>query len=224
MWVKICANTNLEDATLAVDLGADALGFVFASSPRRVTADQVTEIIAKLPAAVEKIGVFTTLDAEEIAATVRSTGLTGVQFHSDYDSRLIAGVAGLLPDVRLIQTLHRNVGLEREEEDSTTLQQLRDNPVLQAVLVDSRTAKASGGTGIAFDWEVARQSLEVLAPMPLIVAGGLTPGNVAQAISVLRPWGVDVASGVESYPGKKDPEKLAAFLANARENSQRGRD
>ena len=216
MWVKICANTNLDDALLAASLGADALGFVFAPSPRRVTAEQVAAITRDLPAAVETIGVFTSVDPEEIRTAVQTAGLTGVQLHSAYDPSLIAQLAAQLSGVRLIQTTHRSVAAHDPAAGAEEIVQLRTAPHLQAVLVDSRTAGAAGGTGIAFDWETAHASLKGLAPMPLIVAGGLHPENVQEAIRVLQPWGVDVASGVEAAPGRKDPRKLAAFIAQAR--------
>jgi phosphoribosylanthranilate isomerase len=217
MWIKICANTNLADAKLATDLGADALGFVFAPSPRHVTAGQVAQITPHLPASVAKIGVFTTLDPEEIAAIVTTAGLTGVQLHSEYSPALVSTLAVRLPGVRIIQTIHQPAaaGSPRDTHPAD-LVRLSHARHIQAVLVDSRTAIASGGTGVAFDWEAARQSLLVLAPMPLIVAGGLHPGNVQEAIAVLQPWGVDVASGVESQPGRKDPARLTAFISSAR--------
>jgi phosphoribosylanthranilate isomerase len=216
MWIKICANTNLADAALAADLGADALGFVFASSPRRVTAEQVAGISPHLPVAIEKIGVFSTIDPEEIVAAVGTAGLTGVQLHSEYSPALVATLAARLPGIRIIQTTHQPASTASLQTTPADLANLSHAPHVQAVLVDSRTATASGGTGVAFDWEAARQSLLTLAPMPLIVAGGLHPGNVQEAIALLQPWGVDVASGVESRPGHKDPARLADFLTNAR--------
>ncbi|CAN5427363.1 phosphoribosylanthranilate isomerase [soil metagenome] len=216
MWIKICANTNLADAALAAELGADALGFVFAPSSRQVTPQQVAAIISQLPSAIEKIGVFTTLDPAEIASAAQTAGLTGVQIHSEYSAAFVATLAGLLPGIRIIQTTHQNVASHSPEATASSIATLRTAPHVSAVLVDSRTATASGGTGIAFDWSAARQALSALIPMPLIVAGGLTPDNVQHAIEVLQPWGVDVASGVEATPGRKDPAKLAAFLKNAR--------
>jgi phosphoribosylanthranilate isomerase len=217
MWIKICANTNLDDASLAAELGADALGFVFAPSKRRVTAEQVAAITLHLPAAVEKIGVFYTLDPEEIVSAVRIGGLTGVQLHGGFSPDVIGSIKAQLPRIRIIQTAHwKNEG-QTADAFSQQLAELQVAKNIDAVLVDSRTATASGGTGVAFDWNAARDSLLALEPVRLIVAGGLNPANVQQAIAVLRPWGVDVASGVESVPGRKDPEKLAAFIANARQ-------
>ncbi len=219
MWIKICANTNLDDALLAAELGADALGFVFAASTRQVTADQVAAITCKLPATVEKIGVFSTQSPAEIAAVVHTAGLTGVQLHSVYTPDLVARLTAEFPQVRIIQTIHWNVSSPEAASPApavASLAELTANQQIAAVLVDSRTATASGGTGVAFDWNAARQKLAVLSTKPLIVAGGLTPENVQQAIAVLHPWGVDVASGVEARPGRKDPARLQAFLRNAR--------
>lgn len=219
MWIKICANTNLHDAQLAASLGADALGFVFAPSPRQVTPRQVAEITPHLPHNIEKIGVFSTQDITEIAAAVHTAGLTGVQLHSSYSPQLIAALthhfAGRL---RLIQTAHWNVGTQTTADFAATIQPFQHSPHIAGVLVDSRTPSASGGTGTPFDWHAARQVLATLAPKPLILAGGLKPQNLATAIRELNPWGVDVASGVEAHPGTKDPIKLAEFITIARQS------
>lgn len=215
MWIKICANTTLADASLAAELGADALGFVFAPSPRQVTPEQVATITAHLPANVEKIGVFQTTDPAEIISAVRTAGLTGAQLHSTPVPTLPATLAAELPNLRIIQTLH----WEGPSQLADQLAAVRANSDIHAVLVDSRTATASGGTGIAFDWDAARASLAAFAPLRLVVAGGLNPANVREAIATLDPWGIDVASGVESLPGRKDPARLADFLRQARQAS-----
>jgi phosphoribosylanthranilate isomerase len=216
MWIKICANTNLADATLAAELGADALGFVFAPSSRRVTAQQVAAITPHLPAAIEKIGVFATLDAEEIATMIRIAGLTGVQLHGGFSPRAIAALKAQLPGLRVIQTAHWDNDGQTDVAFSQEVVELNAAEGIDAVLIDSRTATASGGTGVAFDWNEARKALAAPGHKRLIVAGGLNPSNVQQAIALLEPWGVDVATGVESRPGQKDPEKLTEFIANAR--------
>jgi phosphoribosylanthranilate isomerase len=219
MWIKICGNTNVEDTLLAAELGADAVGFVFAPSPRRVTAAQVAEITPKLPEKLAKIGVFTTRDFDEIAATVREAGLTGVQLPGGFEPALVQRLAETFPGLMLIQTAHWMVGQDgakSAEGLAGELDSLCGAAGLDAVLVDSRTATASGGTGVAFDWQAARRALDELGSLPLVAAGGLNPGNVADAISVLRPWGVDVASGVEAHPGRKDSEKVAEFIRIAR--------
>ena len=211
LWVKICGNTTLEDAQLAVDAGADAVGFVLAPSQRRVTVEQVRAITPHLPAHVEKIGVFVDADFEQIAASAEAAGLTGIQlqFHPppQLTSRLRARFG---PGIRIVGVLHFGAG-EGVHSD------IFADSHLDAVLVDSCTPAAPGGTGIAYDWTVAADSLFHNAGVrKCIAAGGLKPENIAEAIRILNPWGVDVASGVESSPGRKDPARVRAFLANAR--------
>ncbi len=212
LWIKICGNTTLEDAQLAAEAGADALGFVFAPSPRRVSSAQVAAIVPHLPAAVEKIGVFVEATLDEIYATVRACGLTGVQLHSAAGPELPARLKELLGHgLRVLRVVHFSPQAAAQAADYA-----RDANV-DAVLVDSRTATAVGGTGVAFDWVEARRSVfGAPGTAKLIAAGGLTPDNVAQAIATLQPWGVDVASGVEASPGCKDPIKVCDFIANAR--------
>lgn len=214
LWVKICANTSIEDALMAVEAGADALGFVFAPSPRRVTAEQAAAITAGLPEKIEKIGVFVGASADEIVATVNTARLTGVQVHFEADAGLTAMLRERLgPEVRILRVVH--FGADAAEE----LARLAGDTHIDAVLVDSRTATAVGGTGLAFDWAEAGNSLfqETKArECRMIAAGGLTAENVAEAIRLLRPWGVDVVSGVEAAPGRKDAAKVRAFVANAR--------
>jgi len=218
LWVKICANTSIADAQLAADAGADAVGFVLAPSPRRVTAEQVAAITPHLPAAMEKIGVFVDADLATIAETVALAGLTGVQLHSSGQVDLAAQLRERFgPSLRILQVVHFG------EEASSQLQAASANPSVDAVLVDSRTANAVGGTGISFDWQAARATIfDGESALNLIAAGGLTPANVAEAILTLRPWGVDVASGVESSPGRKDAQKVRKFVANARAASVTG--
>jgi phosphoribosylanthranilate isomerase len=212
LWIKICATTSLEDAQLAAEAGADAIGFVFAPSPRRVTVQQVAAIMPHLPSTLEKIGVFVDAALEEIEAAVRACGLTGVQLHSEaapdapHQLRERFG-----PSLRILRVVHFDAhAAERAAA-------LDENTNIDAILVDSRTPAAVGGTGVAFDWPSARNTLfQSTKARKRIAAGGLTPSNVAEAIATLRPWGVDVASGVESAPGRKDPDKVRAFVANAR--------
>lgn len=212
MWVKICANTSLEDALLAVDAGADALGFVFAKSPRRMTREQVRAITPLLPPDIEKYGVFVDADFDEITATVRECGLTGVQLHATSDAALPMRLREHLGDkLRILRVLHYSEQLEPQ------LAAMREDSAVDAVLIDSRTAHAVGGTGLRFDWKAASGSFFSAAPhLRLIAAGGLDPENVAEAMATLGPWGVDVASGVESAPGKKDPARVRAFVRAAK--------
>lgn len=211
LWVKICANTSLEDARLAVESGADAVGFVFAPSPRRVTVEQVAAIVPRLPDSLEKIGVFVDWSAEAIAEAVRAGGLTGVQLHSDAGTDAAMNLrAEFGATLRILRVMH--FGPEAASQAAA----YAADPNTDGVLVDSRTATAVGGTGIAFDWQQARRTVFSGGRAKLVAAGGLNPDNVAEAIRTLRPWGVDVASGVEASPGRKDAIKVAAFVANAR--------
>ena len=220
LWIKICANTSLKDAQMAVEAGADAVGFVFAPSPRRVTPAQVAAIVPHLPAGVEKIGVFVDATLDEIYITVRACGLTGVQLHFDADLALTAELRKRLGrEKKILRVLHFGYA---GELDAQTLDKLTD-PNVDAVLVDSRSAKDAGGTGETFDWISASETLFREATergVKLVVAGGLTPENVTEAIRVLELWGVDVASGVEAAPGRKDPQEVRAFVERARATEQ----
>jgi phosphoribosylanthranilate isomerase len=220
MWIKICGNTSLEDARFAADSGADAVGFVFAPSPRRVDADTVRSITSQLPPQLEKYGVFVDAGFEEIVSTVATCGLTGVQIHRSADellpSRLRRHFAQSPAWIKILQVLHyKKQGFEQQ------MAELSLNSTVDGVLVDSSTARAVGGTGTSFDWLEARNTFLRTAPhLRLIAAGGLAPENVKQAIQILRPWGVDVVSGVESAPGKKDPQRVLAFIRSAQEAAE----
>jgi phosphoribosylanthranilate isomerase len=217
IWIKICGNTSLEDALLAAEAGADAVGFVFAPSPRRVTAAEVAAITPHLPATVEKIGVFVDATLEEIVSTVQACGLTGVQLHFNADLNLPTRLREQLgPEVRILRVLHFNA--ESAKQSAVLMNEHARNPHVDAVLVDSQTTTAIGGSGIAFDWFEARKSLfqNTATRKRLVAAGGLNPANVAEAIATLCPWGVDVVSGVESAPGSKDIAKVGEFVAHAR--------
>jgi phosphoribosylanthranilate isomerase len=211
IWIKICGNTSIEDAQLAADAGADAVGFVFAPSPRRVTAAQVGAITSSLPAGLEKIGVFVDAGLDEISATVRECGLTGVQLHSSVGTGMTAHLRESFGrKLRVLRVVH--FGPDAADQAAA----ITADGHLDGILVDSRTATAVGGTGVAFDWASARETLFRGSEARMVAAGGLTPENVAEAIGTLRPWGVDVASGVEMAPGRKDARKVRDFIANAR--------
>jgi len=216
IWIKICGNTSLGDALLAVEGGADAVGFVFAPSPRQVTAAQVAAITPKLPSTIEKIGVFVDAELEEIISVVRSCGLTGVQLHFNAEPEMPSRLhESLGPEVRILRVIH--FGTQTAREHAVHVSEHARNPHVDAVLVDSRTAGAVGGTGVTFDWQEASKSIFGEAQrLKLIAAGGLSPSNVAEAIAALSPWGVDVVSGVEAEPGCKDPAKVREFVLRAR--------
>jgi phosphoribosylanthranilate isomerase len=217
IWIKICGNTSLEDALLAAEAGADAIGFVFAPSPRQVTVAEVAAITPRLPAAVEKIGVFVGATLEEIAFTVEACGLTGVQLHFDAEPELPAKLRERLgPEMRILRVIHFDA--ENAGQCVAQMDEHSRNPHVDAVLVDSRTTTATGGTGVLFDWAEARKTIfaDASAEKRLVAAGGLNPANVAEAIATLRPWGVDVVSGVEAASGRKDAAKVREFVRCAR--------
>jgi phosphoribosylanthranilate isomerase len=216
LWIKICGNTSLADARMAVEAGADAVGFVFAPSPRRVTAAEAASIISHLPPKVEKIGVFVDARVEEIYSTARISGLTGVQLHFAAGAEMPAKLHERLgPQLRILRVVHFDASAANLA--SKQVAEHAQNLHVDGVLVDSRTAAAAGGTGVAFDWTEARKTVFVGMGAPkLIAAGGLNPDNVVEAIATLQPWGVDVVSGVEAEPGRKDPIKVREFVAMAR--------
>jgi len=219
LWIKICANTSLADAMTATEAGADAVGFVFAPSPRRVTAEHAAAIVRELPAEMEKIGVFVNATLDEIAATVEAAGLTGAQLHSEVTAEETAKLrARFGPRLKILRVVHFEAdATERAAAAALDLS-------VDAILIDSRTAMAVGGTGQTYDWELASRTLfQNAKERKLIAAGGLTPENVAEAIATLKPWGVDVVSGVEVAPGRKDAAKVRAFIANARKAHTRSR-
>jgi phosphoribosylanthranilate isomerase len=230
IWIKICGNTSLEDALLAVEAGvptdrsssvgweagADAVGFVFAPSPRRVTPAEVAAITPHLPPAVEKIGVFVDAALEEIVSTVQHCGLTGVQLHFEAEPDLPTRLHERLgPEVRILRVIHYSA--ETAGQLAIQIAEHDRDPHVDAVLVDSRNAAAIGGTGVTFAWDAARTTLfQDANARRRIAAGGLNPDNVAEAIAALRPWGVDAVSGVEAAPGRKDPAKVREFIRRAK--------
>lgn len=189
--VKICGLTNTADALAAVAAGADALGFVFATSPRRVEPDAVREIIAQLPPLVTTIGVFVNTPLPQMEAVRDRTGLDMIQAHGlDPASR---------PGRRII--VAQGVGPDRRPD-------INAFPTA-TLLLDTHVPGAYGGSGRTFDWNLARAAAR---HRPLILAGGLNADNVAQAIETVKPYAVDVSSGIESQPGRKDHEQLSRFI------------
>jgi phosphoribosylanthranilate isomerase len=212
-WVKICGITNLEDARVAAEAGADALGFVFyEKSPRRVDAEKVREIIRQLPKDLEKVGVFVHADVKTICETVDRTGINAVQVHGDHeDPHVVDQVSGQRPDLRFF------VAISMRQPNPGGWAMMWQPDIVQAFLLDSGSSSQLGGTGERFDWEESVPVSDAIKRFGrTVVAGGLTPQNVAEAIAVLRPFGVDVSSGVEASPGKKDPEKVRAFVQAVR--------
>ncbi|MEE9202712.1 MAG: phosphoribosylanthranilate isomerase [Dehalococcoidia bacterium] len=200
--VKICGLTNLEDALMAAEAGADALGFVFAPSPRRVTPKQVREIVPHLPPFVIKVGVFVDSPLKEVVDTLSSCGLHLAQLHGEEP-----------PDY--CQALFPRAIKSFRVRDAAFLERLPGYRAA-AFLLEGHSEKGYGGTGTGFDWGLALKAGEYGR---IILSGGLTPENVGEAVGRVAPYGVDTSSGVESAPGKKDPEKVRAFIRAAREAS-----
>ncbi len=197
MFVKICGVTNEEDALLATALGADAVGFVFAPSRRQVRPDDVRDIVKRLPTEVLAVGVFRNDRREHVVEVANRVGLHAVQLHGSEP----------LSEVRWIRERVRFV-IQAFAAGDPALGAAANSPA-DIVLVDS----PNPGSGKVFDWRLAEG-----APggVRLLLAGGLTPDNVGEAIQLVRPWGVDVSSGVEVRPGRKDPRKLRRFVEAAR--------
>jgi phosphoribosylanthranilate isomerase len=216
-WVKICGMTNLEDALVAVEAGADAVGFVFyEKSPRYVSVETAREIVGQLPSNVEKVGVFVDQSAAQASSISKRVELSAVQVYPSSGD----GPGSLTDFVKNVRhrmfvatpgprgTFAKGFGFFFSEEF------LRRT---SAIFLDSGDSQKPGGTGKAFDWREAAEPVALMSQtIPVAVAGGLTAGNVGDAIAILKPWGVDVASGVEGRPGKKDPDKVRAFVRAVR--------
>ncbi|MDO8586567.1 MAG: phosphoribosylanthranilate isomerase [Armatimonadota bacterium] len=204
--VKICGITSIEDAIAAVECGADAVGFVFAPSPRRVDAATAKRIADALPPFVSRVGVFVNADPGALQ-TATDCGLDTAQLHGE-QSDLFAQC--LAPYMRIIRVLR--------VKDQDSLAALKTYPAADAYLLDTFSKEAMGGTGKRFDWELALKAKEY--GKPLILSGGVTPENVGEAVALVRPYAVDVSSGVESSPGKKDHNKIKEFIENVRKADQ----
>lgn len=215
-WIKICGITNLEDALTAVEAGADALGFVFYDkSPRNIDPEAANQITKRLPERVEKVGVFVNESAEQISALASDAGLTAVQFHGDEHENPAKYTVRYKVFLGLPAEAGR-MSLFKKGEAWGSFMKIPEN--LGAIVLDSGTRQERGGTGKTFDWNSATAFVSTVSQLhPIVVAGGLTPDNVAEAMRILHPWGVDVSSGVEAKPGKKDPDKVRAFVKAVRE-------
>jgi phosphoribosylanthranilate isomerase len=242
-WVKICGMTNLEDALVAVEAGADAVGFVFyEKSPRNISVEAAREIVAKLPESVEKIGVFVNGDGNTPIDILLGAGLSGLQYyvlHGALTTRSgfeATDISCFPRPPRFLYALPMHL-LEADDEQiqnvASSFERLKSNApegfslpegVMDTFVMDSGDLRQPGGTGKTFDWKRAVPIAEGMrrGGLKLVVAGGLTPVNVAEAIETLKPWGVDVVSGVEASPGKKDPEKVRAFVRAVREIDRKG--
>lgn len=197
MFIKICGITNEQDALLAVALGADALGFIFAPSPRQVAPQRVKEIVRRLPQNVLTVGVFRDEHPQRVIDTVREAGLFGAQLHGHESA---ANVAEVMVEINWVVKAVVAGSVEAQNADDY---------LTNLILVDSPTP----GSGSTYDHELLS---EIPKTVRVLLAGGLTDENVAAAIAQVAPWGVDVSSGVEKSHGYKDPIKLKRFIENAR--------
>jgi phosphoribosylanthranilate isomerase len=197
MWVKICGITSEEDALIAVAMGADAVGFVFAPSPRQMSPAAVLSIIKRLPPEIVTVGVFRDESSQRVVEIVNSIGLKAAQLHGN-ESREDAGYVAVRVPLVIKAFAAGDFRIERAEEYGASI-----------ILLDA----PSPGSGKVFDWRLAEG-----APRGrrVVLAGGLDPGNVAEAIRTVHPWGVDVSTGVEASPGRKDASKIRAFVQAAR--------
>lgn len=199
--IKICGITRLEDALAAVDAGADALGFMFVeASPRCVTREQAAQIIGKLPPFIARVGVFVNPSADKVRAVIAETGIDTLQFHGE-ETPAFCQQFGL----RAIKAFR--------VRDAESLKALPDYPS-ETWLLDSFVAGKHGGTGAVFNWDLAAQAVKQGGRV--ILAGGLTPDNATDAVRQVRPYALDVSSGVEFAPGRKDAAKVRAFIAAAK--------
>jgi len=195
--VKICGITRVDDALAGARLGARALGFIFyAKSPRHVARPRAAEIIGALPPFISAVGLFVNPEAREVERVLAQVPLDLLQFHGDETPEFCARF-----QVPYIKAARVRTGLD-------LLQYSRDYSAARGLLLDAFADGAHGGTGTVFDWSLIPGEL----PLPVILSGGLTPENVVEAIRRVRPWAVDVSSGVEASPGIKDPLKIAAFM------------
>lgn len=207
--VKICGLTTVEDAQAAAAAGADMIGFVFAPSPRRVTPEEAARIAGALPLFVLRVGVFVDADYDTVCRTAAQARLDVLQLHGSEDNTLLE---------QLRRAGHRVIKAVRVR-DEASLDGLADLAA-DALLLDTASGAQAGGTGRPFDWRLACLAKERLAQhgrrLPLIVAGGLRPDNVADCLRRVNPDGVDVSSGVERLPGRKCPERMREFVTIVR--------
>ena len=201
--VKICGLTDLDDARAAIDAGAHALGFIFfPGSPRYTTPAAAARIIKQLPPFISKVGVFVNEPIESIQQVARSTGVDAIQLHGEETPELCDALAS--EGFKVIKAFRI--------KDQSSLDSLRSFSA-SAFLLDSYVPGQLGGTGAKFNWDLAIQAASF--GTPIILAGGLEPENIRDAVSKVSPYGVDVSSGVESSPGKKDHARIQAFITAA---------
>lgn len=202
MFIKICGITNLEDAMLAADLGATALGFIFAPSKRQVTPAQAKKIITSLPYRIERVGVFVNEQPENILQIAEKVGLSGIQLHGNESQAMCDELGKYFKIIKAVKIDPRGKIVSQHDYSAWK------------ILVDTYVPQTEGGSGMRFNWEILSQ----FNRDDIIVAGGLNPENIGSLFSQYQPFGIDVCSGVEAYPGKKDAEKLDRFFKQINSN------
>ena len=203
-WIKICGITNIEDGLKAASLGVDALGFIFAPSLRRVEPDKAKKIIKALPNTLLKVGVFVNEEQKEIQRVTEYCGLNGLQFHGEESPEYCQ---------KFFHPVFKTIHI-RDFESLKDIEKYHD----VFILLDTYSPVQEGGTGKTFSWEIA---LAARNKRDFILSGGLNPSNVAGAIKKVKPWGVDLCSGVETSPGKKDPLKMRDFVKEVRKADEK---
>jgi phosphoribosylanthranilate isomerase len=196
-FVKICGITNLEDALFASEAGADALGFVFhKKSPRYIAPERAWDIIKRLPPFVVTVGVFADQDAEDIRRVAAESNVDAVQLHGNESPEYCSSIGKRIIKAIRVRDIESLIDIKKYN--------------VSAFLLDTYDKELRGGTGRIFNWEIAREAKAI--NKRIIIAGGLTPENVSEAIKIVEPYGVDVSGGVESEKGKKDHQKIKAFI------------
>lgn len=218
-WIKICGITNVEDALVAAEAGADALGFVFYErSPRHVEADEVRAITSQVPVNMERVGVFVgNFPSKKLIGHARLSAIQWYPTVHSLKSESLEALVGL--STKILYAVSRSSDLDVWPGGKVNFDFWPDHgEAVHAILLDSGNGKEPGGTGVPLNWNQLQPLIsEMTSGFNLILAGGLKPDNVADAMRLVHPWGVDVSSGVESSPGKKDPEKVRAFIRAVRE-------
>ena len=207
--VKICGNTRKEDVEQAIKSGADAIGFIvgFPSTPRNIDLDKAYQLMKDIPPSIDRVAVTNEDDQYLLYKIDEKLPITAIQLigEGSYSQE----IREILPDTQLIKVVHAEPGsiiqfVSKFSKDYDT------------ILIDSKTKDIPGGTGLTHDWSLSRKAVTTIHPTPVILAGGLTPQNVEEAVRIVKPYSVDVSSGVESTPGVKDHSKVETFIKRAK--------
>lgn len=210
MWIKVCGITDPENAAAVASCGVDAIGLNFFPGSKRFVADRASEVRGEIPQSVAAIGLFVNASVAAMRLAIETYALDAIQLHGDEPASVVEDLSPC-PVYRAIRVSNGQIGATIER----AVQELVSPQNLAGILIDAASLKGLGGTGEAIDWMELRDSMQPHWPR-LVLAGGLSPANVANAIKVVAPWGVDVASGVEQRPGVKDKQLVEKFVAAAR--------